>query len=232
MDKLTCAILEDDLISMTMLQGLVEKTGMLEIKNSFDSASEAMLWLMDNHVDLLFLDVEMPTMSGLDMLRSLSYKPDVIIVSGKSEYAVDAFDLAVTDYLVKPISDYARFIQAINKVITKRKKATDLNSSDDYLFVKVNSLLLKIDIDSILWIEAFGDYIKIQTEEKLHTVYSTLKKLSEKLDSNVFVRIHRSYIVNVKKITNIDPNNLEINKKIIPISTTYKDDLLNKISVL
>jgi DNA-binding LytR/AlgR family response regulator len=236
MNKLTCAILEDDTISMTMMQGLVEKTGLLDIKNSFGSPEQAIPWLMDNEVDLLFLDVEMPGMTGLEMLRALSYKPDVIVISGKPSYAIEAFDLAVTDYLVKPVKDYARFLAAVNKVIVKRKSKASANTNNDSaeqsLYVKVNSLLLKIDVESILWIEAFGDYIKINTLEKVHTVYSTLKKVEEKLDTKIFVRVHRSFIINVTKITNIDPSNLEINKTIIPISSTYKDNLMEKINVI
>lgn len=114
----------------------------------------------------------------------------------------------------------------------KRKSAAILSPSDESLFVKVDSLLLKLDIDRILWVEAFGDYIKIHIEEKTHTIYSTLKKMEDKLDKNKFVRVHRSFIVNISKITNIDPNNLEINKRIIPVSGTYREDLLKRISVL
>lgn len=124
----------------------------------------------------------MPGMSGLEMLRSHSYKPDVIIVSAKADYAVEAFDLSVIDYLyiVKPVKDYSRFLAAINKVMARRKL---IPNTDDSFFVKVNSILLKLDMNSILWVEAFGDYIKIHTVEKTHTIYSTLKKMEEKLDA-------------------------------------------------
>jgi DNA-binding LytR/AlgR family response regulator len=210
----------------------VERTGLLEIMGKFDSPEKALPWLMNNEVDLLFLDVEMPGMTGMEIIRSLSYKPDVIIISGKSEYAAQAYDLSVIDYLVKPIKDYPRFLSAINKVITKKRMNEDRHQDDERLFVKVDSLLLQIDLGSVLWVEAFGDYIKIYTEGKTHTIYSTLKKLGEKLDKKKFARVHRSYIVNISKITNIDPHNLEINKTIIPISETYKEELLHKISVL
>ena len=103
---------------------------------------------------------------------------------------------------------------------------------DERLFVKVDSLLLQVDLGAVLWVEGFGDYIKIHTADKTHTIYSTLKKLGDKLDKKKFARVHRSYIVNISKITNIDPHNLEINKTIIPISETYKEELLKKISVL
>lgn len=230
--KLSCAIVEDDNISRLVIEGLIEKTGLLSIEGSFSCATDASLWLNEHEIDLLFLDVEMPDLSGLDLFRSLAHKPDVIVISGSSDYAVHAFDLSFVDYLVKPIKDYPRFLSAVNKFVAGRK--ANLNTHPTYanLFVKVDSLLLKLKTDDIFWVEAFGDYIKIQTREKLYTVYSTLKKLEEKLDRNVFVRVHRSYLVNVTHITNINPNNLEINKKVIPISGTYKEELLNRISVL
>ena len=227
-----CAIIEDDSISRTMIKALVEKTKSLELIGSFASALEAIPWLNTNEVDLLFLDVEMPEVTGLEMLRSLPHKPEVIVISANPEYAVEAFDLAVTDYLVKPVKDYARFLTAVNKVIAKGAHARKEEKEGKSFFVKVDSLLLKLDVDTILWIEAFGDYVRIQTTEKLHTVYSTLKNVEEKLNDKKFIRVHRSYIVNISRISNINPNNLEISSKVIPISTTYRDELLNRINVL
>ncbi len=233
MTKLTCAIVEDDPVSSVIIRGLADKTGVLNALNMFSSPSEAIPWLMANEVDLLFLDVEMPGMTGLDMVRTLGYKPAIIVVSAKPNYAVEAFDLSVADYLVKPVKDYSRFLAAVNKVIANRKLADGKDkATDETLFVKVDSLLMKLDIETILWIEAFGDYIKIQTTEKNYTVYATLKKLEEKLDPQKFVRVHRSFIVNFTKATSIDPASIEINKKIIPVSGTYKNGLLEKINVL
>lgn len=233
MKKLSCAIVEDDVISLKVIEGMAEKTGLLQIDGSFTSPTEAARWLATHSVDLLFLDMEMPELNGLDLLRTLVEKPDVIIISGKSSFAIEAFEFNVTDYLLKPLKDYGRFLAAVNRVAHKVKKSADTHTqSNRYLFVKVDSLLLKINTDDILWIEAFGDYIKIQTLEKSHTVYSTLKNIEEKLPVEAFLRVHRSYVVNLSKITNIEGANLEINKKIIPISGSYRDDLLNKIKVL
>ncbi|WP_276371566.1 LytTR family DNA-binding domain-containing protein [Chryseolinea sp. H1M3-3] len=231
-NTLTCAIVEDDDLSLMVVTSLAEKTRFLKIEATFNSPEQAMIWLAKNEIDLLFLDVEMPGMSGLEMLRVLPYKPDVIVISGKPGYAVEAFDLSVIDYLIKPLQDYSRFLAAVNKVIAKRNTNMGQEQEEEHLFVKVDSLLLKLNVDAILWIEAFGDYIKIQTIEKTYTVYATLKKLEEKLSSKKFVRVHRSFIVNLSKISNIDPNNLEINKKIIPVSATYKEQLLSRISIL
>ena len=232
MDKISCVLVEDDILSLTIVERLVERTGLLEIKGKFDSPEEALRWLVNNEIDLLFLDVEMPGITGLEIIRSLSYKPDVIIISARSDYAAEAYDLSVIDYLVKPIKDYPRFLSAVNKVIVKRRMHIGRHQADERLFVKIDSLLLQIDFGAILWVEGFGDYIKIHTPDKTHTIYATLKKLGDKLDKKKFVRVHRSYIVNISKITNIDPHNLEINKKIIPIGETYKEELLSKISVL
>lgn len=227
---MTCAIVEDEKLSLSMVEALAEKTGLLDVKATFTSPALAVQWLVENAMDLLFLDVEMPGMTGIELLRSLPYKPQVIIISASTEYAVESYDLAVTDYLLKPVKDYSRFLAAVNKALINIKK--DPARQDDNLFVRIDSLLLRLNIEDILWIEAFGDYIKIQTADKVHTVYATLKKVEERITDKRFVRVHRSYIVNVTKITNIDPNNLEINKKIIPISGTYKETLLNRISIL
>jgi DNA-binding LytR/AlgR family response regulator len=228
--KLTCAIIEDDPVSMSVIQGLAEKTGLFQSISCLDSSSKAVGWLIDNPVDLIFLDVEMPDLTGLELLKSLTNKPAIIIISSNPKYAVDAFEYSVTDFLLKPVKDYVRFLTAVNKV--KFKDRTDDKRPDEELFVKVDSLLMKLNFDDIIWVEASGDYIKIQTIDKVQVVYSTLKKMEEKLPQHKFVRVHRSFLVNISKITNIDSTNLEINKKIIPISGTYKDDLLKRISVL
>ena len=228
--KLNCVIVEDDNFSLALIERLVEKSGLLNLLSSFTSPKDAILWLTKNPVDLLFLDMEMPDISGLELLRSLSHKPDVIIVTSNPAYAVEAFEFSIIDYLIKPVKDYGRFLAAIQKVFVKRNMSNPVEK--ETIFVKVESLLLKIDIDDILWIEAFGDYIKIQMDDKIYTVYSTLKKTIEKLPKKKFVRVHRSFIINISKITNIDPNNLEINKKIIPISASYKEELLRMINIL
>jgi DNA-binding LytR/AlgR family response regulator len=230
MNRLTCAIVEDDKVSLAMVGALAEKTGLLDVQATFTAPDQAVSWLADSAVDLLFLDVEMPGMTGIELLRSLPYKPQVIIISASTEYAAQSYDLAVTDYLLKPVKDYSRFLMAVNKALANIRK--DPARKDDNFFVRIDSLLLRLNLEEILWIEAFGDYIKIQTADKVHTVYATLKKVEEKITDKRFVRVHRSYIVNVTKITNIDPNNLEISKKIIPISGTYKEALLNRISIL
>lgn len=227
----TCAIVEDELVSLSMIEGLIERSNLLKISGSFSSSVDAIKWLSVNKVDLLFLDVEMPGVSGLDLVKVLPFKPQVIIVTGNPAYAVEAFDIAVTDFLLKPLTDYNRFLSAVTRALAARVQV-DPKKEKDYLFIKTDSLLQRIAHKDILWIEASGDYIKINTSEKQYVVHSTLKKIEEKLPQKSFQRVHRSFIINLEKVTNIDVTNLEINRKIIPISGTYKDELITKINVL
>lgn len=230
--KLRSAIIEDEEFSRLMVENMAERTGLINLVGSFSSAQEATLWLNNNPVDLLFLDIEIPDFSGFDLLKSLNYRPEAIVITGNPAHAAVAYELSIADFLVKPLKDYSRFLAAVQKVMQRRKMTGVKNTKEESFFVKVDSLLVKLELDDILWIEALGDYVKIQTRDKNHTVYSTLKKFEERLDREKFVRVHRSFIINISKISNINPNNLQIDKRIIPISTTYREDLLSKISII
>ena len=225
-----CIIVEDESISRFMVESLVSKTSSLSLKGSFASGEEAMTWLLSNEVDLVFLDIEMPGITGIDLMKALITKPEIIIISANPEYAIEAFNFSVADYLLKPIKDYGRFLQAVNKVISQKNRINE--GSKKQLYVKMDSLLQKINIEDILWIEALGDYVKIQTLDKVLTVYSSLKKIEERLSSETFARIHRSFIVSIEKINNIDSCNVMIGKRVIPISDNYKKSLLSKIKIL
>lgn len=226
-----CVIVEDDPVSMEVMKGLAERAGFLQIQHAFNDPFKAVQWLADNTTDLLLLDIEMPGINGLELLKSITQKPYVIIISSKEEYAIQAFDFDVVAYLVKPIKEYSKFLKAISKVKDK-VKATASGSTPDRIFVKVDSLLVGIEFNRILWIEAFGDYVKINTADKVFTTYNTMKMVEEKLPRNLFTRVHRSFIVNVSKIGNIDQSNLLIGKKIIPIGNSYKDALMNQLNTL
>jgi len=229
-DKLNCIIVDDDRISIQVLEELIQKTDLLNFVASFTSAPAALKALQKEQVDLIFLDVEMPEMSGLEFLQSLTKKPEIIITSSKEKYALDAFNSDVTDYLLKPITEYSRFVKAVMKVIDKNDEGKTSDASS--IFVKVDSLLINLEFDQILWVEAYGDYVKIITPEKTHTVYSKLKTIEERLPQNTFMRVHRSYIVNLTKIDNIDHTNLQIGKKIVPVSNSYKEQLIKTINLL
>jgi len=235
-NKLSCVIIEDDPVAMMVAKVLIQKTPLLDLKQSFTSTMEATTFLREEKIDVAFVDVEMPELSGLQLIEMIDPKTAVIIISNKEQYAVNAFELNVCDYLLKPLNDYPRFLKAVLKAKDLRDNRKEILASNvaasNPLFVKVDSLLHNIQLDAILWIEAYGDYVKINTEQKMLMVLSTLKAIEGKLPENQFTRVHRSFIVNIKRIENIDPNNLQIGSKIIPVSSNYREGLLNKISLL
>jgi DNA-binding LytR/AlgR family response regulator len=203
-------------------------------------------------VDLIFLDVEMPDMSGLELVDSLAEPPSIVMVTGKEEYAVDAFEAAVTDYLVKPVR-YSRFLQAVSRVeeemqkeTASEKEAAPANAPDvrvaeadggdggsaDHVFLKVDRRLIRVNLTDIQWIEAQGDYMMVQAHSKRYLIHSTMKELDEKLPSDQFVRVHRSYIVRIDQIKDIEDTTLVIDGEVIPIGGSYYDTLIDRIQTL
>ena len=177
--------------------------------------------------DLLLLDIEMPELSGFDLIKSLKKVPQTIIITGKKDYAAEAFELDVLDYLVKPIDDYSRFLKAVNKA-RKNFIPTDEKVGES-IYVRDESLLVSIKTKDILYFEAYGDYVKIGTEKKVYVIHSTLSKIETRLNDD-FVRVHRSFIVRLDKIQNIDQGNLQVGEKIIPVSQSMRPKLMSKIS--
>lgn len=232
--KLSCVIVEDDPVAQKVLEVLVQKTPSLELRKSFDDPVEAADFLKKEHVDLVFLDMEMPELSGFDMIKFLNPSTSIIIVSTKEHYAVEAFSYQVADYLVKPLDDYARFLKAVFRAQELRGKDAQPKTghASAPLFVKVDSMLHNLEVNNILWVEANGDYVKINTAQKMLMVLATLKSVEGKLPADQFVKVHRSYIVNIKHVDNIDPSNLQIGSKIIPVSVHFREDLINKINLL
>jgi DNA-binding LytR/AlgR family response regulator len=224
-----CIIVEDDPLSREVIEGLVERAGFIECQASFGDPVKAVQWLATNTTDLIFLDIEMPGMTGLEMLQTLSKKPQVIVISSKSHYAVDAFEHDIAAYLLKPVQEYAKFLKAVMKV---KAKMETISSPSDNIFIKEDSMLMNVSLADITWVESFGDYVKVNTEKKVFTIYSTLKSVEDKLPSSSFIRVHRQFIVNIGKINNIEQTNLQIDKKIIPIGTSYREQLMKRISTL
>ena len=229
---INCIVIDDDLVSIEVLSELIQRTDYLNLVDTFNNPISASSVLSTGHVDLMFLDIEMPEMSGLDLIKTLDKKPQIILVSSKENYALDAFALQVTDYLLKPVKDYPRFLKAVMKAkeVIDRQEAE--KSSKDGIFLKVDSLLVNFNLSDISYVEAYGDYVKVHTDNKVYTIYATLKGVENKLPSTEFIRIHRSFIVRIDKIKNIDNNNLQIVDKIIPISNTYKPVLMERINTL
>ena len=225
-------IVDDEHFAHDIIKGYCEQIQYLQFGQSCYDAIEALLYLKNEHVDLIFLDVEMPEMSGIDLIKTLEHKPQIILISSKENYALDAFALQVTDYLLKPLTDYPRFLKAVIKAKEVIDRAGVERSNKEGIFLKVDSLLVNFNLGDINYIEAYGDYVKVHTKLKIYTIYATLKGVEKKLPKNEFIRIHRSYIVRIDQIQNIDNNNLQIHDKIIPVSNTYKPVLMERINTL
>ncbi len=225
-----CIIVDDDQIQRELLQAYIGELDSLTLAGSFENAQLALQALQDEDIDLLFLDVEMPRMSGLDLLKSLSRKPQIILVTSYEKYAVDAFDFDVTDFLVKPI-DFARFVKAVNKASDRMKRS--IPTDEDYdMFVKDGTQLIKINTGDIIFITALSDYVKIATPQKEYAILYTMKNILDKLPRNKFCRVHRSYIIRLDKIDKIEDHIIEIGDTLIPISKSYRDELYRKLNLL
>jgi DNA-binding LytR/AlgR family response regulator len=232
-DLIRCIAVDDDLASLKITELLVKKTPFLELVACFDDPIKAADYLAKEKVQLIFLDIEMPNITGLELISSMKHNPAVIIISSKKEYAFDAFDLNVVDYLVKPVTSYARFLKAALKAKEDMQPiSTSSIDMNEQLFVKVDSVLHNISLNTILWVEAFGDYIKINTDDKVMTTLVTMKSVESKLPENLFARVHRSFIVNLRRVNQIDLNSLHIGDRMIPVSGFYREALMKKIDLL
>ncbi len=225
--KITCIITDDEPVARKGLQGYIEKVSFFQLINSCEDAIELNSILKQTQVDLLFLDIEMPYVNGIDFLKSLSNPPKVIFTTAYERYAIQGFDLDVLDYLLKPIS-FERFLKAANKAYDYFNQKQD-TSEENYFFVKTDYKLEKIEFNDILFTEAMENYIAIYTDEKKVITHSTLKAVQEKLPQKQFIQPHKSYIINLNKIDAIEGNTLHINKYQVPVSKYQKEEVMEKI---
>ncbi|HLG35088.1 MAG TPA: LytTR family DNA-binding domain-containing protein [Bacteroidia bacterium] len=227
-----CLIVDDDKISRAEIQHFVKKSVLLKLVASCASALEAFNIIESNHIDLLFLDVMMPGMNGLELMKSLkNRKPQVILMTMEKNYAVEAFNYDVTDFLVKPVSE-ARFLQAVAKAKNLHDQNWKESNPQKQIFIKVNSKLMKIDTHDILYIEALENYVSIYTAASKHTIRSSLKTIMDKLSPKDFVRVHNSYLVRLDKITGIEGSTIIVGKHFVPYSRGYKDELMSRLNLL
>ena len=229
-----CLIVDDNQLARMAMKQLVSQVQILELVAECNDAMQAYNYLNNGQVDLLFLDIEMPGMTGIELTKKLgNKKPLIIFTTAKTDYAVEAFELNVVDYIVKPVS-LARFLQAVEKA----KETLDSNKQEvkieakEFVFVKDNGILKKLNLDDILYLEAMGDYVKVHTGQKFHVLHSTLKSIEEKLPLNKFLRIHRSYIVSIQKIDFIQDGMISIGKSTIPVAETYRSVLNKRLNLL
>ena len=219
--KTTCIIVEDIQIAADFLKKFCEKSDLVDVKGHFLNVSDALAFLDQHKPDLIFLDVEMPGANGFQLLDSLTYSPKIILTTSKTDYAFDAFQYNVNDYLKKPFT-YKRFLEAIRKIqdqptavsaATTPQPAVDM----DFLFIKADDKLIRLKKDDILFMESMRDYVKFVTPGKSYITYSTLKSMEEKLAGPSFIKVHRSYIINVQLISRIDPYEKESHLAILSI---------------
>ena len=233
---MNCIIIEDYEESRKLVEIFVEKTRMLNLIGSYESAVEA---INDQEqklkVDLVLLDIELPEMSGMEYLRTLETNPVVIILSAQEKYALEAYEYDVTDYILKPIT-YSRFYMAVSRAYTRWRKDQNIQKTQEEIFVRKGSSLVKFGYSEILWIEALANHVMLNTTREKLTVHFTMKAILEKLPADYFQQVHRSYIVNVNKIQLIKNNNLFITEgpeaKRIPIGRSYKEDLLSSLNLM
>lgn len=226
-------IVDDNDIARTTLSHLAKQIPNLTIVNEYSNAIEAYLHLQENEVDLIFLDIEMPEMTGIELTKNLSGKDIVIIfTSSKKEYALEAFELNIADYILKPIIP-ARFLQAVNKakeIIDNRKENVQF-SKDEFLFVRDSNITRRLKLDDIFYAEAMGDYVKFHTKEKMFAIHGKMKVAEERLPKDDFIRVHRSYIVAIGKIDTLQDGGIMINKKFIPVADAYRKALNLRMNV-
>ena len=236
--KISCIIVEDIQIAADFLRKFCEKSDLVEVKGHFMNVADALEFLDRERVDLLFLDVEMPGANGFDLLDRLTYSPKIILTTSKTEYAFNAFQYHVDDYLKKPFT-YKRFMEAIEKLrqqqAAESSPATAFSApqpDSDFLFIKSEDKLIKLKKDDILFLESMRDYVKFVTAVKSYITYSTLKNMEEKLIGQTFLKVHRSYIVNINKIDDIRGNTIYVLGNQIPIGKGHKEDLATRLNIL
>ncbi|HVS94368.1 MAG TPA: LytTR family DNA-binding domain-containing protein [Mucilaginibacter sp.] len=227
-DKISCVITDDEPFARKGLQGYIEKIGFFDLKGVCEDALQLSDMLQKENVDLLFLDIQMPHITGVEFLRALRNPPKVIFTTAYSQYAIDGFELDVMDYLLKPIP-YDRFLKAALKAkdyFALREKPA---SSVPYIFVKANGKLEKIAFADILFVEAMENYVAIYQESKKIITHSTIKSLLEKLPAKQFIQTHKSYIVAIDKVGTIEGNILHIGDYKVPMSKYLREEVLGQI---
>jgi len=229
--KLNCVVVDDSSIQRMIISKLVNNHQHLHLIGDFSNAIEAKNCMSIHSVDLIFLDIEMPVISGFDFLDGLKTKPQIIFITSKAEYAMKAFDYDATDYLQKPIA-LERFNASVKRAIDFHMLKTENKEEEgEHIFIKSNLKKLKIFVSKIKWIEAYGDYVKVVTEEESNLVLSTMKAFENDLSKNKFVRVHKSFIVNIDKIDRFNSKFAEIGVTKIPLSRNKKEDLIKALSM-
>lgn len=230
-------IIDDEEMARAIIEQLISKNKNISLVESFSNAMEAIKFLNQNEIDLIFLDIHMPGFTGFDLIQTLKNPPKVILTTSDKNFAIDAFEYeCIVYYLVKPINqeffdkavDKAKSFNVSSKAISKKDEKEILKE----LYVNIDRRLVKINFGTINLIEAKGDYIQIKTESKNYTVHSTLKKIEDKLPDDLFLKVHRSFIINTNKIVDIEDNSVLIGSNVIPVSRSNRPELMKRLNLL
>ena len=231
-NKITCVIVDDEPIAREILESFIDKTPNLELISSCKNAMEALQVSQTETIDLFFLDINMPEITGLSLAKIINKKSQIIFTTAYRDYAVDGFNLNVIDYLLKPIA-FDRFLQAIQKVSefnSEVKVSLKNENKKDFMFVRADRKMVKINFKDILYIESLGDYVKVFTNKNTIITRETISNFEATLPGDSFIRIHRSYIVSISKISSYTNEYIQIDKKAVSISRSYKESVLKKLN--
>jgi len=232
---MNCIIIDDSKMARTAIKLLISQVDFLNLKKECESSIEGFNYLKTEEVDLVFLDVEMPGMTGVELIKNLHNPPIIILVTSKKDYAVEAFELNVADYLIKPVT-LPRFLVAVERakeLFDNRDQKVEFDDKEkDYIFVRSNSVLNRIRLKDILYVQALGDYVNIYISGKRFMVHSTLRSMEERLPPAKFFRLHRSYLISLDHIDIIEEGTAYVEKHAIPIGEQYKKELLKKLNFL
>ncbi|MEP0265043.1 LytTR family DNA-binding domain-containing protein [Dokdonia sp.] len=240
---MNCIIVDDETAARTIVSHLCNQVDSLQVMDEFPNAMQAIKFLNKNDVDLIFLDIHMPDFTGFDFIDTLKDPPKIVLTTSDKNFAIEAFEYdCIIDYLVKPIT-LPRFLKAVQKVENAATAPTSITAaatpsgqadtvSEKEMYVNIDRRLIKIEFEKVYLIEAKGDYILIKTEDKNYTVHSTLKKIEEKLPVSLFLKVHRSFIINITKIVDIEDNSVLIARDVIPISRSNRPELMKRLNLL
>lgn len=238
-----CMIVDDEPLAHKVLEKYISQVQSLELVSNCKNAMEAINFLHSNSVDLIFLDINMPDLSGIDFLKTLKFQPQVIFTTAYSEFALESYEYGVIDYLLKPVK-FDRFLKAVNKAIdattnasvkenvTKEEDVSENSEEDDnHVFIKQDSSVFKVKYTDILYVEAFGNYLKVFTIDQKIVARKTMTEFEQSLTYENLIRVHKSYIVNILKIDKIELNQIHIGEKQISIGTIYKSELMKRLKL-
>ncbi|MRX40422.1 response regulator [Flavobacterium sp. LC2016-23] len=230
--KIKCVLIDDEPLAIKVLQNYFSNFTDFEVIGTFNNSLEALDFINSTAVDAVFLDINMPMMTGFELISLIESKTKVIITTAFREFAAESYDLDVLDYLVKPIP-LPRFIKCINKITTeynlKNNIKVETTKGDSHIFIKVDKKMMKINIEEILFVEGMKEYIKVVTPDKTYITHKSLTSLSEELPADRFLRIHKSYVIALNKVKSIEGNRIQIQSYTIPIGRNYSKEVKNKI---